>query len=346
MSENQENRTELAQIGEFGLIHRLTKNIELFNNGTIKGVGDDAAVIKSSDKLILFSTDLLVEGIHFDLSYYPLKHLGYKAAVVNVSDIIAMNGTPRHLTVSLAVSNRFPLEALEEIYAGIQLACGHYKVDLVGGDTSSSHKGLILSLSILGDVAPDEVVYRSTAQKGDLLCVSGDLGGAYMGLMLLEREKQVFKADPTMQPDLEGFDYILERQLKPEARNDITELLRKNGIKPTSMIDISDGLASEAIHICTESALGCAIYEEKIPIDVVTAGMAEEFKMEPAIAALNGGEDYELLFTIKQEDFEKVSAIPGISIIGHMTAADEGARLIGKDGGLVPLQAQGWDAFK
>jgi len=345
MIENTEQRTELSKLGEFGLIHHLTKDIKLYDNNTIKGVGDDAAVIRGGDKLILMSTDLLVEGIHFDLSYYPLKHLGYKAAVVNISDIIAMNGTPRQLTVSVAVSNRFPVEALEEIYEGIRLACDHYKVDLVGGDTSASHKGLILSLSILGDVAEDEVVYRSTAAEGDLLCVSGDLGGAYMGLMLLEREKQVFKADPSMQPDLDGFDYILERQLKPEARADIINHLRINKIKPSSMIDISDGLASEALHLCTESALGCAIYEEKIPIDVITADMAREFGMEPAIAALNGGEDYELLFTVKQQDYEKVSIIPGVCIIGHMTAAAEGARLIGRDGGVVPLVAQGWDAF-
>ena len=338
-------RTELSQLGEFGLIHHLTKDIRLVNPETIKGVGDDAAVIRMGEKLLLLSTDLLVEGVHFDLAYFPLKHLGYKAAVVNFSDIAAMNGTPRQITVGMAVSNRFPVEALDEIYSGLLTACKKYGVDLVGGDTTSSNKGLFLSISVTGEVSEDEISYRSTAGEGDLLCVTGDLGGAYAGLMLLEREKQVFKADPSMQPELEGYDYVLERQLKPEARTEYREIFRNAGIRPTAMIDISDGLASEVLHIAVESGLGCTVYEDKIPIDIVTEQVVREFNLDPSLAALNGGEDYELLFTVKQADYEKVNAISGVSIIGHMTHASHGVNMISRSGTHIPLNAQGWDAF-
>ncbi|HPI87619.1 MAG TPA: thiamine-phosphate kinase, partial [Bacteroidales bacterium] len=291
-----EHRTELSELGEFGLIDLLTKEITLMNQSTVYGVGDDAAVVDNKDKLTLVSTDLLVEGVHFDLSYTPLKHLGYKAAVANISDIAAMNGIARQLLVGLAVSSRFPLEALEEIYAGIRQACKVYHVDLSGGDTTSSSKGLFISITVIGEAAKDEVVYRHTARENDLICVTGDLGGAYMGLLLLEREKAAFQGDPNLQPDLEGFDYILGRQLKPEPRTDIIRLLKEIHVKPTAMIDISDGLGSEILHICKGSKLGCRIYEEKIPIDPTTVNMAGEFGIQPVTAALNGGEDYELLF--------------------------------------------------
>ena len=297
------SRTELSELGEFGLIDLLTKNISLENKSSIYGVGDDAAVIDNKGKLTLVSTDLLVEGVHFDLSYTPLRHLGYKAAAVNISDIAAMNGTARQLLVGLSVSNRFPVEALEEFYAGIRQACKVYHVDLVGGDTTSSVKGLFLSITVIGDADPEDVVYRNTARENDLICVTGDLGGAYMGLLLLEREKAAFHGDPKMQPDLEGYDYILERQLKPEPRTDIIRLLKEAHIKPTAMIDISDGLGSEILHICKGSKLGCRIYEDKIPIDPTTINMAGVFYINHWTAALNGGEDYELLFTIDQKDF-------------------------------------------
>jgi len=337
--------TPLSAIGEFGLIDRLTSDIRLYHKETLKGVGDDAAVIEAGDKVILLSTDLLVEGIHFDMVYTPLKHLGYKSAVVNISDIAAMNGIPKQLTVSVAVSSKFPVEALEELYKGIRLACDRYKVDLVGGDTSSSNKGLIISVSIVGDAKKDEVVYRSGARVNDLICVTGDLGSAYLGLLLLEREKVVYQANPNMQPELDGFDYQVGRQLKPEARTDIRETLQKLGVKPTSMIDISDGLASETLHLCKQSKTGCRIYEEKIPINQQTRDLSMEFKLIPSVAALSGGEDYELLFTIGQEDYEKIKDVEDISIIGHMTDASEGKAMVTPDGKQVELTAQGWDGF-
>lgn len=340
------NRTELSELGEFGLIDLLTKNISLENKSSLYGVGDDAAVINNKGKLTLVSTDLLVEGVHFNLSYTPLRHLGYKAAVVNISDIVAMNGIAKQLLVGLSVSNRFPVEALEELYTGIRQACKVYHVDIVGGDTTSSVRGLFLSVTVIGEADPDEVVYRHTAHENDLVCVSGDLGGAYMGLLLLEREKAAFQGDPNMQPDLEGYDYILERQLKPEPRTDIIRLLKEARIKPTAMIDISDGLGSEILHICSGSKLGCRIYEDKIPIDPTTINMAGVFGIGPWTAALNGGEDYELLFTIDQKDFEKVRPIPGISIIGHMTDQSMGVNLVTGDGALIEIQAQGWNALK
>jgi thiamine-monophosphate kinase len=338
-------RTELSELGEFGLIKHLTEGIEIKNKSTIEGIGDDAAVISSKDGEILISTDLLIEGVHFDLTYTPLKHLGYKAAVINFSDIAAMNAVPEQITVSIAISNRFSLEAVEELYEGIKLACRKYKVDMVGGDTSSSVSGLFISITVIGRAKKEDITYRKGAKVNDLVFVSGDLGAAYMGLILLEREKKVFKANPNAQPELAGHDYILERQLKPEARTDIIKLLKELNIKPTSMIDISDGLASEILHICDASGMGCAIYEDKIPIDPATLSMAGEFNIEPVIAALSGGEDYELLFTIDQKDFEKIKDIKTISVIGHITEANSGANLVGRDSALIPITAQGWDAF-
>lgn len=343
---NESKRSELSELGEFGLIDVLTKNISLKNKSSHYGIGDDAAVIGEGESVSLVSTDLLVEGVHFDLSYTPLKHLGYKAAVVNFSDIYAMNGTPEQITVGLAVSNRFSLEALEEIYEGIMLACEAYNVDLVGGDTTSSLSGLFLSLTVIGTAKKSDVIYRNTAHENDLICVSGDLGGAYMGLLILEREKQVFKVNPDMQPDLEGLDYILERQLKPEARNDIGKMLQGIGVKPTSMIDVSDGLASDIMHICKGSKLGCTIYTDKLPIDPTTINVAAEFQIDPHTAVMNGGEDYELLFTVKQTDFEKIKDINGISIIGHMNEEAAGMSLATPDGKLVDIKAQGWDGLK
>ena len=345
MFEEKQKRTELSELGEFGLIDQLTKNIKLKHKSSIKGVGDDAAVLSYKDKQILITKDLLLEGVHFDLTYVPLKHLGYKAAIVNFSDIVAMNGTPKQMVIGIGASNRISVEALEEIYKGIYLACENYKVDVVGGDTVSSAGGLVLSITVIGEGDKENIVYRNTASKGDLIVVSGDLGAAYMGLMLLEREKQVYKGDPNMQPDLEGYDYILGRQLKPEARTDILAHLKEIGVKPTSMIDISDGLASEIMHICHDSELGCSIYEDKIPIDVTTVNLAQEFKIDPTTCALNGGEDYELLFTIKQDDYEKIKDLKGVSVIGHMTEKNEGVNLITRDTTLVPITAQGWDAF-
>ena len=338
--------TPLSALGEFGLIDRLTSGIKLYHKETIKGVGDDAAVIDAGDKVLLLSTDLLVEGIHFDMVYTPLKHLGYKAAVVNISDIAAMNAVPKQLTVSFAVSSRFSVEALEEIYQGIRLACERYKVDLVGGDSSSSNIGLILSVSILGEAKKEDVVYRSGAKPNDLICVTGDLGAAYMGLLLLEREKKVFQANPNMQPELEGHDYLVGRQLKPEARTDIRETLAKLGIRPTSMIDISDGLASETLHLCKQSGTGCRLYENKIPLNPETRELAMDFKIIPSVAALSGGEDYELLFTIEQQDYDKIKDAEGISIIGFMTEPGEGKAMITPDNKQIVLTAQGWDGMK
>ncbi len=347
MSESTEKLTDLSALGEFGLIDELTKDLKMKHVSTLLGVGDDAAVIQpQAGKVMLVSKDLLIEGIHFDMVYTPLKHLGYKAAVVNISDIVAMNGTPKQLLVGLGVSSKFSTEAIREIYAGIKRACDVYQVDLVGGDTTSSVSGLFLSITILGEADPDKVVYRKGALPNDLLCVSGDLGGAYMGLLLLEREKTEFLANPNMQPDLTDKEYLLERQLKPEARTGVLKLLSEAGVMPTSMIDISDGLASEALHLCKNSETGCVIYEEKIPIDQLTFDTAKEFSIVPSVAALNGGEDYELLFTVKQSDFEKVNQIEGISIIGYMTDISEGEYLITNDNQAIPLEAQGWDALK
>ncbi len=345
MIENEKQRTELSEFGEFGLIDHLTKNIKLKHKSSITGVGDDAAVIGPGDKQMLVTTDLLIEGIHFDMTYMPLKHLGYKAAVVNFSDIIAMNGLPTQMTIGISASNRYSVEALEEIYSGIYLACEKYNVDVVGGDTTSSVSNLFIAITVIGEIDKSEIVYRNTAKENDLICVSGDLGGAYMGLLLLEREKETYKADPNMQPELSGFDYILGRQLKPEARMDIINLLRDNKIAPSSMIDISDGLASEIKHICKNSNLGCSIYEDKIPINIVTVSMAEEFKIDPTIAALSGGEDYELLFTISQADYDKIKDLEEITIIGHMTNKASGENLISRSGTSIQLKAQGWDAM-
>jgi thiamine-monophosphate kinase len=341
-----EKTTNISELGEFGLIDHLTNKFELKNANSLLGVGDDAAVIAISDEeVMLLSTDMLIEGIHFNLMYMPLKHLGYKAVAVNVSDICAMNGTAEQITVSLAVSSRFPLEALEELYDGIRIACENYKVDLVGGDTTSSTSGLIINISVVGRVKKEEITYRSGAKEMDLLVVTGDLGGAYIGLQVLEREKEVFKANPTIQPDLDGHDYIIERQLKPEARKDIIGFLKELEVVPTSMIDISDGLASEIIHLCKASNVGCYVYDEKIPIDAKTSMMAIDFNLDPSTCALNGGEDYELLFTIKQADFEKIQSNPNMTVIGHITDATDGIYFIDKNGSALELEAQGWKHF-
>ena len=335
-------RTEIATLGEFGLIEHLTKKISLKNSSTKKGIGDDAAVLDYTGKKTLVTTDLLLEGIHFDLTYTPLKHLGYKSAVVNFSDIYAMNGQPKQITVSIGISKRFSVEDIEQIYEGILLACDKYGVDLVGGDTTSSLTGLMISITCIGEGEEGKIVYRNTAQNTDLICVSGDLGAAYMGLQLLEREKVVFATSPDVQPDFAGKDYILERQLKPEARKDIIEIFKKKNILPTSMIDISDGLSSEIMHICKESNMGCRIYEDKLPIDYETASMAEEFNMNLSTAALNGGEDYELLFTVPLSMYEKIAQIPEIRIIGHITEPQYGTMLVTRDGQEFALKAQGW----
>ena len=338
--------TTLSSLGEFGLIDRLTANVKIHHPETLKGIGDDAAVIDAGEKVMLVSTDLLVEGIHFDMTYTPLRHLGYKAAVVNISDIAAMNGIPKQMTVSMAISSRFTVEALEEIYQGILMACDRYKVDLVGGDTTSSLKGLMISVTIIGEALRDEVVYRGGANPGDLICVSGDLGSAYMGLLVLEREKKVYQVNPDMQPELTGHEYQVGRQLKPEARTDIRNLLQGIGVKPTSMIDISDGLSSEILHICRQSGTGCKIYEARIPIDEDTRKLAMDYKIIPSVTALSGGEDYELLFTVRQTDYEKIKDVEGIALIGHITHASEGKIMITPDGKNVPLTAQGWDGMK
>jgi len=336
-------RTEISTLGEFGLIRHLTDKIELKNDSSVKGVGDDAAVLDYSGKQILVTTDLLLEGIHFDLVYVPFKHLGYKSAVVNFSDIYAMNGKPKQITVSLGISKRISVEDMESFYEGLKLACDIYGVDLVGGDTSSSLTGFSISITCLGEADKDKVVYRNGAKATDLICVSGDLGAAYMGLQLLEREKQVFRGEKDFTPDFSGKEYLLERQLKPEARKDIVEQLEKAGVVPTSMIDVSDGLSSELLHISKESNVGCQVYEERIPIDFQTATMAEEFNMSLVTAALNGGEDYELLFTVPLIDHDKVAEMKGIRIIGHITKPELGNFLVGRDGGEVELKAQGWN---
>lgn len=347
MLENKEQRTELSELGEFGLIKHLTDHIQIKNASTIKGAGDDAAVLEKNEKeFTLVSTDTLMEGIHFDLSYVPLKHLGYKAVVSNISDICAMNGKAEQITVSLALSNRFSLEAVEEIYLGMLLACDKYGVDLVGGDTTSSLSGLAISITVIGSVKKEKVVYRSGASKGDLLVVSGDLGSAFLGLQVLEREKEVYKTNPNIQPDLSGYDYILERQLKPEARKDIVELLESMGVVPTSMIDISDGLSSEILHLCKNSGRGCDVYLTKIPYDPTLITAAEDFNLDPVTCALNGGEDYELLFTIKQEDYDKVKGNPHMTVIGHMTDENHIARLVTERNEAIPITAKGWDGLK
>ncbi len=339
-------QTEIHELGEFGLIDRLTKDFPLKNPQTKKGVGDDAAVLSYGEKEILLTTDLLLEGIHFDVRYVPLKHLGYKAAVVNFSDIYAMNGTPRQITVSIGLSSRFTVEHIEEIYSGIRLACEVYGVDLVGGDTSASASGLVISVTCLGDAAKEDIVYRSGAKETDLICVSGDLGAAYMGLQLLERENRVAAGSgPDFTPNFGGKEYILERQLKPEARKDIIEELKKNHIHPTSMMDVSDGLSSELLHICKSSGVGCRIYEDRIPIDYQTAVMAEELNMNLVTAALNGGEDYELLFTVPLTDREKIEKLKGVTMIGYITKPSLGAALVTRDGNEIPIRAQGWNAF-
>jgi len=332
-------------MGEFGLIDHLTDRFSLKQASSLKGIGDDAAVLDFKDKKVLLSTDQLLEGIHFDLSYMPLKHLGYKAIVVNLSDIYAMNGTPSQIMVSIAVSNRFPLEALEELYAGVALACDRYQVDLIGGDTTSSERGLYISVTAIGAAEKDAIVYRSGAKPNDLLVVTGDLGGAFMGLNVLQREKEVFKVNPNNQPDLEPYSYIVERQLKPEARKDIIALLKGLEVHPTAMIDISDGLSSEILHLCKQSNVGCNVYEDKIPLDPSVISACEEFKLDSSLVALSGGEDYELLFTIDQKEFPKIKGNPNLTVVGHMTAADQGAHLISRNDAKIPLTAQGWNSF-
>ena len=339
-------RTDISTIGEFGLIHRLTENISLRNASTIKGIGDDAAVLDYDNKRVLVTTDLLLEGIHFDLTYVPLKHLGYKSAVVNFSDIYAMNGTPRQMTVSLALSKRFSIEDMEEFYAGLKLACAAHHVDIVGGDTTSSLTGLAISITCIGDAPKDRIVYRNGAHETDLICVSGDLGAAYMGLQLLERENKVFEVHQEVNPDFSGKEYLLERQLKPEARGDIIRKLAEHHILPTAMMDISDGLSSELMHICSQSHAGCRVYEERIPIDYQTAVMAEEFNMNLSTCALNGGEDYELLFTVPLTAHEVVSQMKDVKVIGHITKPELGCALVTRDGNELELKAQGWNPLK
>ncbi len=339
-------KTDISSLGEFGLIDHLTKNIPLYHKETIKGVGDDTAVIQNTKEISLVTKDLLLEGVHFNIMYTPLKHLGYKAIAVNLSDIYAMNGTPTQVVVGIGISSRYTVEALEELYKGIRLACEKYKVDFVGGDTTSSLSGLVISVTAMGTINKEKITYRSGARENDLICVSGNLGAAYAGLLILEREKEVYKANPDFQPDLAEFSYVLERQLKPEPRRDIVEMLELQQILPTAMIDISDGLASEVLHICKSSQKGALIYEEKIPIDVQTASIAHDFNIDPSTFALSGGEDYELLFTISQSDYDKIKDNAEISVIGHITANQQQVDLITSSGNQVPLTAQGWDAFK
>ena len=340
-----EKRTELEALGEFGLIKHIARDVFPARSSSIKGIGDDAAILEADGKQILVSTDMLLEGIHFDLRYCPLKHLGYKAVMVNLSDIYAMNAIPEQITVSIGLSNRFSLEAIDELYSGIKKACEKYEVDLVGGDTSSSLSGLVISITAIGYAGSKKVVLRSGAREFDLVVVSGDLGGAYMGLQVLEREKQVFLATGTKQPELSGYEYILERQLKPEARKDVIELLEKLEVKPTSMIDISDGLASEVFHLADQSLVGIELYEEKIPIDPQTIESAREFNLDPTTCALNGGEDYELLFTIAQSDFDKIKGNPSLTVIGHVTEKNRGCQLVTRSGAVYPLKAQGWNSL-
>jgi len=346
MLENKrESRTALTNLGEFKLIEHLTKQVVIKNKGTILGVGDDCAIIENKNNQTLITTDLLIEGVHFDLSYMPLKHLGYKAVMVNLSDVYAMNGRANQITVSIALSNRFTLEAIEELYEGIHLACKNYKVDLVGGDTTSSTKGILISITAIGEVNKEDVVYRSGAKPNDLLVVSGDLGAAYLGLQVLEREKQVFQVNPNAQPELENYSYLVERQLKPEARKDIVEMLAEMGVRPTSMIDISDGLSSEILHLCKQSKVGCNLYEDKIPLDQQVISTCEEFQISSTTVALSGGEDYELLFTVSQDDFPKIKGNPNLTVIGHITDKKEGKHLITRANQQIELIAQGWNAL-
>ncbi|UBZ08322.1 thiamine-phosphate kinase [Salegentibacter mishustinae] len=342
---SQDMRTNLSELGEFGLIDHLTKGFESKLTSTVKAIGDDAAVLNFENKHTVVTTDLLVEGVHFDLAYMPLKHLGYKAVMVNASDVYAMNAKATQITVSIAASNRFPVEALEELYSGIQLAANLYNIDVVGGDTTSSTSGLFISITAIGEAEKEDIVYRSGAKPNDLLVVTGDLGAAYMGLQILEREKEVFKANPNAQPDLDPYTYLIERQLKPEARKDIAPLLKELGVKPTSMIDISDGLSSEIIHICKNSQVGANLFEEKIPLDPAVISVCEEFDIDSTTIALSGGEDYELLFTISQDDYEKIKANPNLSIIGHMTEEKEGMHLITRANQKLPLIARGWNSM-
>lgn len=344
LKNKDESRTQLSEFGEFGLIDHLTKNFEIKHESTVKGIGDDAAIIKSEDELVV-TTDLLVEGVHFDLSYMPLKHLGYKAVIVNLSDVYAMNAEAKQITVSIAASNRFTVEALEELYAGIKTACDIYKVDLIGGDTTSSVTGLVISVTAIGTVEKDKAVSRTGAKPNELLVVTGDIGAAYMGLQVLEREKEVYKVNPNMQPDLENYTYLLERQLKPEARKDIKELLAALEVKPTSMIDISDGLSSEIMHLCKNSEVGCNLFEDKLPLDPQFISVCEEFDVDSTTMALNGGEDYELLFTIAQDDFPKIKGNPNLTVVGHMTDKSEGIHLITRANTKIPIIARGWNAF-
>jgi thiamine-monophosphate kinase len=339
-------RTPLSQLGEFGLIAHLTEKVEVSQPTTLKGIGDDAAVLSFENTKTVVSTDLLIEGVHFDLSYMPLKHLGYKAVVVNLSDICAMNATPTQITVSIAVSNRFPLEALEELYEGIRLGAKTYAVDIIGGDTTSSQKGLIISITAIGTAQENELVYRNGAQENDLIVVTGDLGSAYMGLQVLEREKQVFQVNPLNQPDLDNYTYLIERQLKPEARTDIKGLLAQLEVQPTSMIDISDGLSSELLHLCKNSSVGCNLFEEKLPLDPQFIATCEEFTIDSTTLAINGGEDYELLFTIKLEDFDKIKGNPNLTVIGHMTPESEGMHLVTRANTKIELKARGWNALQ
>ncbi|MFC4722714.1 thiamine-phosphate kinase [Geojedonia litorea] len=345
IEDKNQSRTSLSDLGEFGLIEHLTKNFTIKQSSTIKGVGDDAAILNFKSKHIVVTTDLLVENVHFDLSYMPLKHLGYKAIMVNLSDVYAMNATATQVTVSIALSNRFPLEAIEELYAGIETASQIYNVDIVGGDTTSSTKGLIISVTAIGEIDSNDIVYRNGAKPNDLLVVTGDLGAAYMGLQVLEREKEVFKVNPNNQPDLDAYTYIIERQLKPEARKDIVKLLKDLNVKPTSMIDISDGLSSEIIHICKQSNVGVELYENKIPLDPQVISTCEEFNIDSTTIALNGGEDYELLMTISQEDFPKIKGNPNLTVIGYMTEKEKGMHLVTRGETLIPLIAKGWNAL-
>jgi len=337
--------TKLSELGEFGLIDHLTKDFKIKHKSTIKGIGDDAAVLEFKTKRVVVTTDLLVEGVHFDLSYVPLKHLGYKSVIVNLSDIYAMNAEATQITVSIAVSNRFPLEALEELYAGIHTAAKLYNVDVVGGDTTSSNSGLLISITAIGTLDKEDEIYRNGAKPNDLLVVTGDLGGAYMGLQILEREKEVYKVNPNNQPDLDGYTYIIERQLKPEARKDVVKLLKDLNVTPTSMIDVSDGLSSEIMHLCKQSKVGCDLYENKIPLDPQVISSCEEFKIDSTTVALNGGEDYELLMTISQSDFPKIKANPNLTVIGYITEENTGIYLVTRAETKIPLQAQGWKNF-
>ena len=344
--DSQDMRTNLSELGEFGLIDHLTKGFEPKLSSTVKAIGDDAAVLNFENKHTVVTTDLLVEGVHFDLAYMPLKHLGYKAVMVNASDVYAMNAKATQITVSIAASNRFPVEALEELYSGIELAAKLYNIDVVGGDTTSSTSGLLISITSLGIADKEDIVYRSGAKPNDLLVVTGDLGAAYMGLQILEREKEVFKANPNAQPDLDPYTYLIERQLKPEARKDIAPLLKELGVKPTSMIDISDGLSSEIIHLCKNSQVGANLYEEKIPLDPAVISVCEEFDIDSTTIALSGGEDYELLFTISQEDYDKIKANPNLTVIGHMAEEKEGMHLITRANQKLPLIARGWNSME